>query len=180
MDDYLAKPLRPEELDAVLERWLGVPLPEPPAAAPPSAGEALIDDARMRTFRAEYPEIVDQLVDLFAAGTPPVIAELRAAIDAGDGDGVRRSAHKLKGSCQNIGATFMATLCRTLETGEADLAEDGRRPRVRPRPDRGRDPPRADGGGGVILFLGRDERELGERTTQLSELSRLTWAVLGR
>ena len=26
----------------------------------------------------------------------------------------------------------------------------------------------------------RVERELGERTTQLSELSRLTWAVLGR
>jgi HPt (histidine-containing phosphotransfer) domain-containing protein len=31
-----------------------------------------------------------------------------------------RGAHKLKGSCQNIGATWMATLCRTLETGEAD------------------------------------------------------------
>ena len=34
--------------------------------------------------------------------------------------GARRAAHKLKGSCQNIGATFMATLCRTLESGEAD------------------------------------------------------------
>ena len=122
MDDYLAKPLRPEELDAVLERWLGLPAPELPAAAEPSAAEALIDDARMRTFRVEYPEIVDQLVDLFAVGAPPVIAELRAAIDSGDGDGVRRSAHKLKGSCQNIGATFMATLCRTLESGDGDPA----------------------------------------------------------
>jgi HPt (histidine-containing phosphotransfer) domain-containing protein len=74
----------------------------------------------MRTFRTEYPDIVDQLIDLFAAGAPPVIAELRAAVDAGDGDGVRRSAHQLKGSCQNIGATFMATLCRTLETGADD------------------------------------------------------------
>ena len=24
MDDYLSKPLRPDALDAVLERWLGV------------------------------------------------------------------------------------------------------------------------------------------------------------
>ena len=32
----------------------------------------------------------------------------------------RRAAHKLKGSCQNIGATFMATLCRTIETGDGD------------------------------------------------------------
>ena len=31
MDDYLAKPLRPEELDAVLDRWLGT---DPASAAP--------------------------------------------------------------------------------------------------------------------------------------------------
>jgi HPt (histidine-containing phosphotransfer) domain-containing protein len=28
---------------------------------------------------------------------------------------VRRLAHKLKGSCQNVGATRMGTLCRQLE-----------------------------------------------------------------
>ena len=47
---------------------------------------------------------------------------LRAGAESGDGEAVRRAAHKLKGSCQNIGATWMATLCRTLETGEADAA----------------------------------------------------------
>jgi two-component system sensor histidine kinase/response regulator len=117
MDDYLSKPLRPEQLDAVLERRLGRPV----------ALERLIDDARMRTFRDQYPEIVDQLVDLFVQSTPPVLAELREALGAEDGERVRRAAHKLKGSCQNIGATFMATLCRSLEAGgddpEATLAE---------------------------------------------------------
>ena len=43
--------------------------------------------------------------------------------------GVRRAAHKLKGSCQNIGATFMATLCRSLETGERRRPRDARRAR---------------------------------------------------
>ena len=36
--------------------------------------------------------------------------------DAGDGEAVRRAAHKLKGSCQNIGAGFMAKLAHDLES----------------------------------------------------------------
>ena len=115
MDDYLAKPLRPEELDDVLGRWLGF------APAAPAI-EAIIDDARMRTFRDDYPDIVDQLLDLFLNSTPPLLDELREAVDAGDDDGLRRTAHKLKGSCQNIGATFMVTLCRSIETGDGDVA----------------------------------------------------------
>ncbi len=31
---------------------------------------------------------------------------------------MRRAAHKLKGSCQNVGATFMATLAGWIEQGE--------------------------------------------------------------
>jgi HPt (histidine-containing phosphotransfer) domain-containing protein len=33
---------------------------------------------------------------------------------------VRRLAHKLKSSCENVGATRMATLCRTLEQPHGD------------------------------------------------------------
>lgn len=53
-------------------------------------------------------------------GTPSGI-ELRRAAEADDGEGVRRAAHKLKRSCQNIGATFMATLCRALEAGDGEV-----------------------------------------------------------
>jgi CheY-like chemotaxis protein len=121
MDDYMSKPLRPEALDEVLERWLGVApaggdAPEPAR----EAVDALIDSARVRTFLTDYPDIVGQLLDLFLQSTPPLLAELRTAIDGGDGEELRRAAHKLKGSCQNIGATFMVTLCRALESGDGD------------------------------------------------------------
>ncbi|HEX5621612.1 MAG TPA: response regulator, partial [Solirubrobacteraceae bacterium] len=115
MDDYLAKPLRPDELDDVLARWLGYA----PVAL---AVEAIIDDARMRSFRDDYPDIVDQLLDLFLSSTPPLLDELRTAVDVGDDDALKRTAHKLKGSCQNIGATFMATLCLSLERDDVDPA----------------------------------------------------------
>jgi HPt (histidine-containing phosphotransfer) domain-containing protein len=122
MDDYMSKPLRPEVLDEVLERWLGVaPAADEAATAPDDdAVDALIDAARMRTFRTDYPDIVDQLLDLFLQSTPPLLDELRVAVDGDAGEELRRAAHKLKGSCQNIGATFMATLCRQLEAGEGD------------------------------------------------------------
>jgi two-component system sensor histidine kinase/response regulator len=123
MDDYLTKPLRPDALEEVLERWLA-PAPAIVGGLTPNNGaaiEALIDEARMRTFRDDYPDIVDQLLELFLTSTPPLLDELRTAADAGDDDELRRAAHKLKGSCQNIGATFMATLCLTIEDEDADL-----------------------------------------------------------
>jgi two-component system sensor histidine kinase/response regulator len=120
MDDYMSKPLRPEVLDEMLERWLGVaPVGHEPVEAEDDAVEALIDAARMRTFRTDYPDIVDQLLGLFLQSTPPLLDELRAAVN---GEERRRVAHKLKGSCQNIGATFMATLCQSLETAEGDVS----------------------------------------------------------
>jgi CheY-like chemotaxis protein len=118
MDDYLAKPLRPEQLDAVLERWLQTPAAAPEAAPEPEPGPAamaLVDEARARVFREDYPEIVDQLIELFQDSTPPLLRELREGVAAGDAETVRRAAHKLKGSCQNIGASGMAAQVAELE-----------------------------------------------------------------
>src|SRR4051794_16699473 len=128
MDDYLAKPLRPEELDAVLERWLHAPAAAPEAAAAPEpASTALVDEARARVFREDYPEIVDQLIELFQNSTPPLLRELREGAAAGAGETVRRAAHKLKGSCQNIGASGMAAQVAELErtaTADPEQIED--------------------------------------------------------
>jgi two-component system sensor histidine kinase/response regulator len=125
MDDYLSKPLRPDALDAVLDRWLGGAMAPVNTPQPAATGgtDGLIDATRVNGFQAEYPEIVGRLVDLFADSTPPLLEELDRASGAGDAEGCRRVAHKLKGSCQNIGAARMAELCSALEE-----------PEVRPEP----------------------------------------------
>jgi two-component system sensor histidine kinase/response regulator len=126
MDDYLSKPLRPEELDAVLERWVGAkpaPAAPQPATAVNKATVALVDEVRLRVFRDDYPEIVGQLVELFVDSTPPLLGELREGAEAGDARAVRHAAHKLKGSCQNIGASGMAEQAARIEKDSA--AEPG-------------------------------------------------------
>jgi two-component system sensor histidine kinase/response regulator len=80
--------------------------------------EGLLDEARMATFREEYADIAGRLADLFAESTPELLESLRSAQDAGDQEALRRAAHKLKGSCLNIGATLMATLAASVEQGE--------------------------------------------------------------
>jgi CheY-like chemotaxis protein len=126
MDDYLSKPLRPHELDAVLERWLGTaPRPAGAPVLPAAGGDALVDQTRMRVFRDDYPEIVEQLVDLFVDSTPPLLEDLRGALERDDGEAVRRAAHKLKGSCQNIGASRLAELAAGIEQGDAQPDVDG-------------------------------------------------------
>jgi HPt (histidine-containing phosphotransfer) domain-containing protein len=113
MDDYLPKPLRPEQLDAVLERWLRAP-------AQPAPAEPLIDDSRIRSFRDDYPDIVDRLVALFADSTPPLLDHLGAAARSADDAQVAKLAHKLRSGCDNVGATRMAALCRMLEQRSGD------------------------------------------------------------
>jgi two-component system sensor histidine kinase/response regulator len=122
MDDYLSKPLRPDQLDAVLERWLGDTAAPADSASADGGRNGLIDAGRVQRFRDDYPEIADRLVALFADTTPPLLEQLTNAVHASDDEAVRRLAHKLKGSCQNVGAVKMAALCRELEEPHARTA----------------------------------------------------------
>jgi len=115
MDDYLSKPLRSEDLDAVLERWVRVTPTDDSADAGP-----LLDEARVRSFNVDYRSMADELWTVFYRVTPPLIGELRDAVERGDDVESRRLAHKLKGSSETVGATRMATLSNTLEEGGPD------------------------------------------------------------
>jgi HPt (histidine-containing phosphotransfer) domain-containing protein len=125
MDDYLSKPIRQEDVDAMLERWIGAASPAVPAA--PAAdgngggGDPLIDESRIEGFRRDYPDMARQLVTLFADTTPPLLAELRDAAARGDGPAAAQAAHKLKGSSQNVGALRMAEIAMRLEQGDLDV-----------------------------------------------------------
>jgi PAS domain S-box-containing protein len=125
MDDYLAKPIRPEELDAALRRWapriasgraIETPAAEPAIDQPRPTPDAL-DSAAHGQLRAELAAsgALAQVVDLFGTHTPEILTDLRNAIGAGDSQAVRESAHKLKGSSATVGAMPLSKLCFDLQ-----------------------------------------------------------------
>jgi two-component system, sensor histidine kinase and response regulator len=142
MDDYVSKPVKPEELDAVLERW--IPQPDAEASAPKEqtdsaaapeggggGGGGGMTDPLDQSVLAGLRELGDQellaeLAELFLEDVPPQLEVLREAIEGGDAPSVERVGHTLKGSCGNMGALRMGTLCAELEeighSGELERA----------------------------------------------------------
>ena len=111
MDDYLSKPLRAQDLDAVLERWLG--------ARPSDGGrDGLIDGERMSSLLSLGPDLAAKLLDVFARTTPAVLEELRAAVEGGEDEARRALGHKLRGSAETVGAQRLSELARQLELGD--------------------------------------------------------------
>jgi PAS domain S-box-containing protein len=107
MDDYLSKPIRTEDLDPILERWLPVP----------GGSAALLDRERLRSLSEVGPGMIEQLVDVFARSTPPLLHELVAAVESSDDEARRRLAHKLRGGSEAVGALRLSQLASRLEDG---------------------------------------------------------------
>src|SRR5262249_23283992 len=123
MDDYVAKPIRVEELVAALERCGSRP---PVGARPAPAGDGrareappaspAVDRAAFDRVAATMGrEFVAELVDTFVQDGREQIATLRRALAGGDLDAFRRAAHSLKSNSDTLGAVGLATLARELE-----------------------------------------------------------------
>jgi two-component system sensor histidine kinase/response regulator len=129
MDDYLAKPLRQDELDAVLDRWL----------VPGAESGAVLNPDRYDELRGSFTdEEMAELLQAFAASMPGLVSELYAAAEQGDPESVRAAAHRIQGSASSIGATALVSAAVALEQRAsardqldpnliAELKEDWRR-----------------------------------------------------
>ncbi|HET6507563.1 MAG TPA: response regulator [Baekduia sp.] len=131
MDDYVAKPLRPDEVDAMLARWLpargdgdgnghGHGNGAGHAAAPDAAGredaEDPIDDERFDDLARDFsPDVVREVVHAFIDSTPPIIERIVLAAEGDDHVEISQGAHRLKGGCLAVGAGQLNTIADELE-----------------------------------------------------------------
>jgi CheY-like chemotaxis protein len=107
MDDFLAKPIRPQELADVLERS-------------PMRDDSAVDWATLRTHvqgmaGMDDHELERDLAEDFVTGAPVLLAAIDTGLETGDPTEVRRSAHTLKSHAALFGATRLETLSRRLE-----------------------------------------------------------------
>jgi signal transduction histidine kinase/CheY-like chemotaxis protein len=154
MDDYLSKPLNPDELDRTLGRWAPRPGAETRAPAPkvvalppvpmvvagrdpgldgahepeaPGDSQAVMNPVDVQRLRSEFAAdgAFGRLVELFSGQTPDQLTAMRAAIAAGDAVALIRGVHKLKGGCLTMAASRCAELCQELERHLAGGSVDG-------------------------------------------------------
>ena len=112
MDDYVAKPIRVDELIAALERS-----PRRAEVAERGPAAASIDHTAIDGLGATMGgAFVGELIETFVADGRELVAALRRAHAAPDVDAFRRAAHSLKSNCDTLGATELAGLARELES----------------------------------------------------------------
>ena len=126
MDDYISKPIRPEELAAALER---VPATRGQAGGgsasfetePTQVGPAPQDVGvtatleRLGAALGDDPEFIAEIVASFLTDSPALIEQIRNGLQSGDADTTRRAAHTLKSNAGTFGDDPLAEACRELE-----------------------------------------------------------------
>ena len=120
MDDYVPKPVKPEQLEATLRRWISTA--EDEALVPEasigrdvdSLDRSILEGLRGLQQEGE-PDIVNELISLFLTEVPSQLVALREAVAAGDAGTVERVSRDLEENSANLGAVKMETLCTELE-----------------------------------------------------------------
>ena len=130
MDDYVAKPLHVARLLEVIGRLANTESVAPAAAKsePETGADFAVFDIDSALERVDDDrELLAEILDLFQGQSERLQGEIELAVRAGDGLGLERSAHSLKGSAGNISALEVQHLTLCLETfgrdGQWDAAE---------------------------------------------------------
>ena len=133
-DDYIAKPVRLGDVQAIVERWAeaarakpgpteatdsqvaevansSAPTPSPAA----SAEDAPVDMSRLLDFTDGDPDNLRELVTLYLSQTREQLGQLQTAIQAGTAQEVRRLAHSCAGASATCGVRRLVPLLRELE-----------------------------------------------------------------
>jgi signal transduction histidine kinase/DNA-binding response OmpR family regulator len=118
MDDYISKPLKLEELMAVIEKWAGTSY---------SAEVAPLDWAALREHVDGDESFLRDLIELFLTDAPGRIERLRRAIAEGNEQAIKLEAHSLRGASGNIKAARLWESFTRLEqmASEGAVAEAG-------------------------------------------------------
>jgi CheY-like chemotaxis protein len=133
MDDYLAKPVRPEDIRAVIERWgqkaamADVPSPKVSQTetatmqnskpGTPAAVESTppVDMDRLNDFTSGNLDDLRDLVNLYLKQTSEQVEQLLAAVQSGSAPDVRRLAHSCAGASATCGMKAIVEPLRELE-----------------------------------------------------------------
>jgi len=121
MNDYLGKPVTPETLKNVLEKWLNKP-EQPPELQMKDCTATQTPPTALETFDPSWLQnqlgsvsVMKDILAIAIEDIPERIEQLSAALEAGDQAGVRQYVHTLKGITGNIAAGALRSTAVRIE-----------------------------------------------------------------
>jgi HPt (histidine-containing phosphotransfer) domain-containing protein len=118
MDDYLTKPIRHDQLAAVLTRLAGEAWG---SAESDELGPAL-DEAAALAYAGDDRQLLGELLGTFLEDGPGHLQAIRDAVAGADPAALMRAAHTMNGSLRVLGAATATALVGPLEA----LGREGR------------------------------------------------------
>jgi PAS domain S-box-containing protein len=142
MDDFVSKPVKPEELARVLGRWMGGEGIQKSEARSQELEERM-QESGVRSQETEErtgegaalpvfvrsalldrcmgdEDLVQEVLALFLDNLPQRIQELQTALDAGDAQAARLAAHTIKGMAANTSTEALRKLAEEMEHAAQD------------------------------------------------------------
>ena len=117
MDGYLSKPIRPQELDAVLDSYTSsasTPTSTAQAAAPLASDSSIDVEELMERIDGDRT-LLAELAEIFREEYPKQMRMAYEALAANDAAAVRKIGHSLKGALANLAATDASGLAASVE-----------------------------------------------------------------
>ena len=128
MDDYISKPVKAPELEAILLKWTRNNNSEnhkSSSGAIPTGSHQLVDKARLAEISSlggdSDPDFLMGIIGVYIDDAMKRMDQLDKALNQGDIGGIRTTAHVLKGSSANLGLDAMVELSRLLQ----EMGENG-------------------------------------------------------
>ena len=119
MDDYIAKPVRQDDLAAAIDRWSLARETNNGHCEKPTNDTLLLDESVLEGVSDladdDNPDLLEQLLGMFVHETPRRTELIRQAMGMGDPYRVCEIAHMIKGTCSQLGLVAMVSLCQQLE-----------------------------------------------------------------
>ncbi len=125
MDDYLSKPVNPQELSDMLENWTvkqGPSLQKETTVGDAEPVEDIFDKAGFLDRLMGDEDLAKEILDEFIENVPNRLAAVREAFNNGDVPSLHREAHTLKGASANVGAVSLQKVAHQIEI--ACVADD--------------------------------------------------------